>query len=183
MVFRSIRQSVSIIADHFLANSLVASSLAITDVVVTNITATASQHLTIVAVTGKDIIAKLTDANGARKVLFKDSADETVASIDSNGVITGSSIVGPLTGNSTGTHTGPVAGDVTGDLTGVLNNHETGDTTGAPTNAELITAFGAVAEVANGIVGSFTDTHASGKTYIVINNGTAYDVVESTAAA
>lgn len=118
MSYKSIRQSLNIIANHFLANSLVATSLAISDVVVTNITATASQNLTILGVTGKDILVKLTDANGARKFLIKDSADETVASIDSNGVITATSIVGPLTGDSAGTHTGGVAGDVTGGLTG-----------------------------------------------------------------
>lgn len=162
-----IAKSLERIATALTKNTLLASTFGVVDLVVTNVTATTGQHLSLVAVTGKDIIAKLTDASGARKFLIKDSGDNTVASIDSDGKITGTSFIGPVSGN----------------LTGVLTNHKTGETTGAPTNAELIAAFGAVASVANGIVGTFTDTAASGKTYIVINNGTAYTVVESAAAA
>ncbi len=155
MAFRSMRQSLNIIADHLLENSLVASTLGVTDVVVTNITATASQHLTILGVTGKDIIMKLTDAAGARKVLIKDSADDTVASIDSDGIGTFTKVVAPI----------PTA---------------SGDIEGAPTNAECVAAFGAAAIGKQGI---YVDTHESGKTYLCIASATAYSVLEATAAA
>ncbi|MDP3058273.1 MAG: hypothetical protein Q8N36_02315, partial [bacterium] len=119
-MFRSIRQSLNIIADHVLANSLLVSTFGVTDIIVTNITATAAQHLTILGVTGKDIIVKLTDASGARKLLIKDSADATVASIDSDGKFIGVNFTGDLIGGVTGNVTGDLTGAVTGDVTGGL---------------------------------------------------------------
>lgn len=121
--------------------------------------APAGEDLTIQGRTGKDIILKLPDAAGARKVIIKDSADETVGSIDSNGVFTASQFVGPV----------PYA-------------HS--DTDGAPTNAELISAFGAVATVGAGFRGVFKDDHAvTGKRYLIICDGAAYYTIEATAAA
>jgi hypothetical protein len=140
------------------ANSLSVSTLGIVDIVVSNITATASTDLKLIGVTGKDIIAKLTDAAGARKFLIKDSGDVTVASIDSDGVITGSKIVGPV----------PYAHATTG---------------AAPTSAQLVSAFGAAATVGAGFRGVFKDDTAStGKTYLVICDGAAYHTIQATAA-
>lgn len=76
---------------------------------INSITPDAGTHFDLNAVTGKDLRLYLSDADGVRKLLIYDSDDALVASIDSNGVITGTSLVGPLTGNSAGTHTGNVA--------------------------------------------------------------------------
>jgi hypothetical protein len=106
------------------------STLSAVDIITTVLTATTGQHLTIQAVTGKDVKFALTDNAGVRKVYVLDSDAATVFSIDSNGAVTGSSFVGPLTGavngnvtgnltgDSAGTHTGAVTGDVAGNLTG-----------------------------------------------------------------
>lgn len=64
--------------------------------------------------------------------------------INSTGIITATSFVGPLTGNVTGnvtgntngTHTGAVIGDVTGNVTGNITGNITGDVTG---NADTAT--------------------------------------------
>jgi len=84
-------------------------NIEVDDAVINELVPDAGQHLAISAVTGKDIKINLSDADGARKLLIYDSDNALVASIDSNGVITGTSLVGPLTGNSAGTHTGNVA--------------------------------------------------------------------------
>lgn len=107
-MFEGIAKEIRKLRKQLQQNSLVATTFGVADIVVTNITATTGQHLSLVAVTGKDIIAKLTDASGARKILIKDSADVTVASIDSDGKITGSSFEGDLTGNVTGDLAGGV---------------------------------------------------------------------------
>lgn len=109
IIMVGIAKSLERIADRLTRNTLLASTFGVVDIVVTNITATTGQHLSLVAVTGKDIIMKLTDASGARKFLIKDSADATVASIDSDGNITGTL----FTGNVTGDVTGDLAGGVT----------------------------------------------------------------------
>lgn len=159
MAFKSIRQSLNIIADHFTSNSLVASSLAISDLVVTNITATASQHLTLIGVTGKDIIAKLTDAAGARKFIIKDSADAEVASIDSDGNIIANKV----------TAKGPYAESAIA---------------GAPSAATLISAFGAAATVGKGFTAEYKDTTAStGVLYAVGCDGANYWAVPMVKAA
>ena len=64
--------------------------------------------------------------------------------INSTGIITATSFVGPLTGNVTGnvtgntngTHTGAVIGNVTGNVTGNITGDITGDVTG---NADTAT--------------------------------------------
>lgn len=75
--------------------------------VLNTINAATGQHLAINGVTGKDIKFKVTDNAGARKVIFLDSDDSEVATIDSNGVITA---------------VGGVTADVTGNLTGSVIN-------------------------------------------------------------
>ena len=58
--------------------------------------------------------------------------------INSTGIITATSFVGPVTGdingnvtgNTNGTHTGPVSGNVTGNLNGNVTGNVTGDLTG-----------------------------------------------------
>lgn len=145
--------------DTIKGNSLVVGALSLTDMVVTNITATASQNLTLIGVTGKDIIVKLTDAAGARKFLIKDSADATVASIDSDGNIIANMV----------TAKGPYASSATD---------------GAPTAAECVAAFGAAATVGAGFRAQYKDTTAStGVLYDVMCDGTDYYVVAGTKAA
>lgn len=123
-----------------------------------DVTAATGTDLVLTGVTGKDIVVKLTDAAGARKLIIKDSADATVASIDSDGVVTASKLVGPV----------PYAHATTG---------------AAPTSAQLISAFGAAATVGSGFRGIFKDDTAStGKTYLVICDGAAYHTIEGAAA-
>ncbi len=76
--------------------------------VVNTINAVTGQHLAINGVTGKDIKFKLTDADGARKVIVLDSADAEIVTIDSNGVVIA---------------TGGVTADLTGNVTGSLINN------------------------------------------------------------
>jgi hypothetical protein len=74
-----------------------------------NVGATAASNLAISSVAGKDVVVKMGDASAANKVSFIDSLDAEQVSIDSNGVLTAVSLVGPLTGDSAGTHTGDIA--------------------------------------------------------------------------
>lgn len=155
----SVVRAIDKLREQMKANSLTASTIGVVDIVVSNITATASTDLKLIGVTGKDIIAKLTDAAGARKVLIKDSGDVTVASIDSDGVITGSKIKAPL----------PSASSATG---------------GAPTAAEIEAAFGTAASNGAGFVATYMDTtETTGVEYLVMGNGTTYYTVAGTVAA
>jgi hypothetical protein len=135
------------------------------------ITPATGEDLVLQGVTGKDIKLKLTDAAGSRKVEILDSSDNVVMSIDSDGNIIGTLLTGNVTGN------------VTGDINGKCRTiYAHTDTDGAPSNAECISAFGAAATVGAGFIGIYKDDHASGKTYVCVSNGTAYDVAELTAA-
>lgn len=121
----------------------------------------AGANLLITAVAAKDIVVKLGDAIGAKKLIITDSADATVASIDSNGKI--------------------IAGaDATG---GVTTNFGTKALSGtAPTNAEMITAFGAVASNA-GAVGVYEDSSGGDKVYACVCNGVRWYAVEAASSA
>lgn len=59
------------------------------NMIVESVTAATGVDLELNTVTGKDMVINLIDNAGARKVLILDSDAATVASIDSNGVITG----------------------------------------------------------------------------------------------
>jgi hypothetical protein len=131
------------------------------------ITPATGEDLVLQGVTGKDIKLKLTDAGGSRKVEILDSSDNVVMSIDSDG-----NIIGTL-------FTGNVVGNINGRC---RTTYAHTDTDGAPSNAECISAFGAAATVGAGFIGIYKDDHASGKTYVCVSNGTAYDVAELTAA-
>lgn len=113
--------------------------------------------VTVTAASAKDVIVKLGDASGAKKLLIKDSANAEQASIDSDGLLTAKSIAGNL-------------------------KFGTAETSGAPTNTEMIAAFGAVAAQA-GAVGVFLDSAAAGKTYLCICDGVKWFTIEGTAGA
>lgn len=70
-----------------------------------------------------------------------------------------------------------------GDRIRALESYAHADTNGAPSNAQLITSFGAVATVGAGFRGTFKDDHAGGKIYFVACDGSAYYVVATSAAA
>lgn len=120
-----------------------------------NITAAADEDLELNGVATKDVIIKLGDENSALQVL--DDSEDPIAIINSDG-ITGTSIIGP----------GP---------------YEEAETGGAPSTPQLIAAFGLVNETGAGFRGVFKDTGTEGKTYLVLNNGTNYSIIEATAAA
>lgn len=124
----------------------------------TTITAATGEDLSLVADGDEDVVVKMGDAAGANKVLFKDSANATVASLDSNGVFTA----------------------VT-DLTPMKYAHT--DTNGAPTNTECVSAFGAAAAVGAGFIGVYKDDHADGVSYLCVSNGTNYDIFTGVAGA
>lgn len=124
---------------------------------VETITAKTATDMAIVADGDEDIKLKMGDAAGTNKILFVDSADATVASMDSNGVFDAVTSLAPL-------------------------DYATSDTSGAPTNAECVSAFGAAADVGAGFVGVYQDSHASGKAYLCISNGATYATLEATAA-
>ena len=88
------------------------------DIVCDTITAADGKDLEIFNSAGKDVVITFIDANGARKLLFVDSAAQTVASIDSDGIMTAAGFVGPLTGAVTGNVTGDLLGNSTGSHTG-----------------------------------------------------------------
>lgn len=111
-----------------------------------NLTQTAADLL-ITAVAGKDIIFKLGDHAGAKKIKVTDDADALVASIDSDGTITGVKLIGNL----------PIA-----------------TAAAAPESAGMINAFGAIATKA-GFVGVYIDSTAeTGATYLITCDGVAY---------
>ncbi len=117
-----------------------------------NIAATAASHLTIAnGAADKNIVINLGDDAAATKVSITDGGDAEVASIDSNGVIDGATMLAPL-------------------------DYAEAETTGAPTNAECVSAFGAAASVGAGFVGVLQDTAAEGVSYLCVSNGTNYDV-------
>lgn len=106
-----------------------------------------STDLAITAASGKDVIVKLGDAVGAKKLIIKDSANAEQASIDSDGTLTVVKIVG---------------------------NNPIASVEGAPTEARCISAFGAIASKA-GLKATYIDTTAeTGSTYDVTCDGVAY---------
>lgn len=107
-----IAKSLERIADKLTRNTLLASTFGVVDIVVTNITATTGQHLSLVAVTGKDIIMTLTDKLGVRAFLIKDSDGTTKITMASNGTVTATSFVGDLTGDLSGGVTFPASSGV-----------------------------------------------------------------------
>lgn len=123
-----------------------------------SVTAATGTDLVLNGVTGKDVIVKLTDAAGARKLIVKDSADAVVASIDSDGNVIATKV----------TAKGPYAESATA---------------GAPSAATLISAFGAVATVGAGFRAQYKDTTAStGVLYDVGCDGTNYWTIAATKA-
>jgi len=123
-----------------------------------DIAATSKSALNIVnAANNQNIVFKLGEDGGATKISFTDSANAEVASIDSNGVIDGSSMISPLKYAHT-------------------------DTGGAPTNDECESAFGAAATVGSGFVGVYQDEGAAGVSYLCVSNGTNYDIFTGVAA-
>ena len=143
-------------------NSLSVGVISFGEAVVEKITAATGKDLLINPATGKDVKINLTDAAGARKVIIYDSGETAVVEIDSDGKIKAVSF------------TGAVIGDVTGNLTGDLAVYAKAETTGAPTQAELVTEFGAANTHEPGIVGVFDDS--AGESYIVATDGTSYQI-------
>lgn len=115
---------------------------------------TPTADLAITAASAKDVIVKLGDAVGAKKLIVKDSANAEQGSLNSDGLLTVKNIVGNL-------------------------KFGTADTSGAPTAAEMASAFGAVTGQA-GAVGVFLDSGAEGKTYLCICDGVAWHTIEGT---
>lgn len=64
----------------------------------------------------------------------------------------------------------------------VAGYYAEGDTNGAPTAAELVTAFGPAVQRTGKFKATFKDTHTGGKTYLILCDGTAYSIIEATAA-
>ncbi len=117
-----------------------------------DIAATSKSALNIInSADDKNIVFKLGEAAGATKISFTDSGNAEVASIDSNGVIDGSSMLAPL-------------------------KYAEAETDGDPTNDECISAFGTAAAVGAGFAGVLQDSAAGGVSYICVSNGTNYDV-------
>lgn len=143
-------------------NSLAVGVISFGEAVVEKITAATGKDLLINPATGKDVKINLTDAAGARKVIIYDSGESAVVEIDSDGKIKAVSF------------TGDVIGDVTGNLTGDLAVYAEAETTGAPTQADLVTEFGAANTHEPGIVGVFDDS--AGESYIVATDGTSYQI-------
>ena len=143
-------------------NSLSVGVISFGEAVVEKITAATGKDLLINPATGKDVKINLTDAAGARKVIIYDSGETAVVEIDSDGKIKAVSF------------TGAVIGDVTGNLTGDLAVYAKAETTGAPTQADLVTEFGAANTHEPGIVGVFDDS--AGESYIVATDGTSYQI-------
>ena len=143
-------------------NSLSVGVISFGEAVVEKITAATGKDLLINPATGKDVKINLTDAAGARKVIIYDSGETAVVEIDSDGKIKAVSF------------TGAVIGDVTGNLTGDLAVYAEAKTTGAPTQAHLVTEFGAANTHEPGIVGVFDDS--AGVSYIVATDGTSYQI-------
>lgn len=143
-------------------NSLSVGVISFGEAVVEKITAATGKDLLITPATGKDVKINLTDAVGARKVIIYDSGETAVVEIDSDGKIKAVSF------------TGDVIGDVTGNLTGDLAVYAEAETTGAPTQADLVTEFGAANTHEPGIVGVFDDS--AGESYIVATDGTSYQI-------
>ena len=147
-------------------NSLSVGVISFGEAVVEKITAATGKDLLINPATGKDVKINLTDAAGARKVIIYDSGETAVVEIDSDGKIKAVSFTGAVIGD--------VTGDVTGNLTGDLAVYVEAETTGAPTQAELVTEFGAANTHEPGIVGVFDDS--AGESYIVATDGTSYQI-------
>lgn len=143
-------------------NSLSVGVISFGEAVVEKITAATGKDLLINPATGKDVKINLTDAAGTRKVIIYDSGETAVVEIDSDGKIKAVSF------------TGAVIGDVTGNLTGDLAVYGEAETTGAPTQADLVTEFGAANTHEPGIVGVFDDS--AGESYIVATDGTSYQI-------
>jgi hypothetical protein len=106
-----------------------------------------STDLAITAASAKDIIVKMGDASGAKKVSFIDSADAEQASLDSDGLFTAKKLKGNL----------PIA-----------------TAAAAPSEAGMISAFGAIAASA-GLLGVYIDSTAeAGSTYLITCDGVKY---------
>ena len=96
----------------------------------------------------------------------------TTAGAITGTTITGTSLVGPVTGNVTGNVTGDVTGDLTGDVTGDLTGNVTGNVTGNLTGDVTGDITGAVTgnltgNVTGDLTGDVTSTGTS--TFVDIN--------------
>ena len=80
-------------------------------------------------------------------VIDPDARYATISGQTFTGAVAAPSFSGPLTGDTSGTHTGPVTGDVTGNTAGTHTGPVTGDVTGTATQASKVraasTPFGA----------------------------------------
>ena len=95
------------LVDLLTTNSLLVNTISLTDLITATLTAATGSDLLITNAAGKDIKVEFTDAAGARKIIFYDSADAEIGSIDSNGLFTAA-------GGFAGTLTGNVVGNVSG---------------------------------------------------------------------
>lgn len=185
MVKPDVQTAIMELIDFLRERDLIGNSFGIDDLITAALTAKTGSDLIITNSAGKDLKVKFSDAAGARKLIFYDSADAEIGSMDSNGLFTAAGgFAGALTGNVTGNLTGNVTGNVTGNINGQCRTtYAHTDTSGAPTNAECVSAFGAAATVGAGFMGIYKDDGAAGKVYVCVSNGTTYSVAELTAAA
>lgn len=125
----------------------VTTPISVSEMETDTIQAPAGEDLVIQGRTSKDIIAKLGDASGAKKLIIKDSANAEQVSIDSDGLIIAKKLKGNL----------PIA-----------------TVAGAPTEARCISAFGAIADNA-GLEATYIDSTAeTGSTYRITCDGVKY---------
>jgi len=118
-----------------------------------------------VGVNMAESVFTFTTKDGSTGIVVKDSDGATVAGIDSNGVVTGSSFVGPVTGTAS-----------------KLPIFAAGALTAACTQAELVAICGVAATLGAGTIFVVTANSGtgSGKTYLVVSNGTTWDYVLTT---
>ena len=103
MVKIDVATAIMNLIDYLTARDLVANSFGVDELVAAALTAKTGSDLVITNATGKDLKVEFSDAAGARKLIFYDSDDQEVGSIDSNGLITAAGgFAGALVGNVTG---------------------------------------------------------------------------------
>ena len=137
----------------------------------TNLTATGTTTVTTADINGGNIDGTVIGASSTAAGSFttvSTSGQATLATVDINGgsidgtvigastaaaitgtTITGTSLVGPVTGNVTGNLTGNVTGDVTGDLTGNVTSAGTSSFQDVTVNGTLNMNAGTTATITN----------------------------------
>lgn len=76
-----------------------------------------------------------------------------------------------------------VAGVLSATTAGLKTKVSTANTSNPPTNAELISAFGAAATVGSGFIGVVDDNSGHANEYLIFSDGTKYWQITATAAA